>query len=438
MYRIFITSCLGMIITLAGCKKEESSSTPTTFTLTGLTAGTSNLLTGNAVNVPIDFNITAVFSANVDYTTVNQYSVTLKHDTSHIPITYVVTANTLSIVPTATAGLLSGAYLTLSLNPHLRSTGGLSLAETDISFTTIGIGIDTPPAETLPYQVLYLQFNGNIVDLTGNAAPTYAQLSYTTDRYGVANDAGYFQGALAGGTGDIVELAGGNLIPPSMTLSVWINIIDVDYGLGGRGILGMSASNGYYFEIGGDTTISTEPGVITFASSNRVYPDPRRFGFGGRIAQDTVLQKYRATSTARTSINSYNANSVTNDTAVTTSSKGVFTLLIDGWHQFVMTYDSGSSTKTFYVDGKMIEYWILGGTNHGLKGMALNLSDTTGLDPKLAIGYYCSRINTLPSTYNYSTALNTFIGAIDDMRIFRMALTSSQVTALYLAEQPPQ
>ncbi len=68
--------------------------------------------------------------------------------------------------------------------------------------------MDTPPTATLADQVLYIPFNGTVADITGNATVTSQQLSFVTDRFGVLSYAGYFNGATAGGTGDVVEISG--------------------------------------------------------------------------------------------------------------------------------------------------------------------------------------------------------------------------------------
>jgi len=59
-----------------------------------------------------------------------------------------------------------------------------------ITFKTEGIGLGTAPQSAS--QVLYLQLNSDVVDLTGNATASFKQVSYTTDRFGKANGAANF------------------------------------------------------------------------------------------------------------------------------------------------------------------------------------------------------------------------------------------------------
>jgi hypothetical protein len=410
---------LGLVLaafTFNGCKKEEGPATP--LTLSSLTSGTSDLTSGVANNISGLLNITATFSTSIDYASVDSTSITLTHNGNRVSLQFIVAGNAITIVPATTAGLLSGANLVLTLTNQLKSTQGLSFAGASFPFQTAGVGIDTPPGATLPSQVLYLQFNGTVEDVTGNAAVSFASLSYTTDRFGIVNGAGNFNATTTVGNGNIVEITGNYLISPSMTISVWLNIARINYLHGNRGILGLAADRGYYVEIGGDSTLPTPgPRIIREVTDHKVGPD---------------------TTDYRTSVSTYTGTDVVSDTVLFASTESPAFLLSDDWHQVVMTYDSSSYKKTFFIDGVKIEQWALQYAKGPMALNTYNVPSVLVLEQKLAIGYYCSRLNTASPAFSYSTSVNTFVGAIDDMRIFNIALTEDQVMTLYKSEVPAQ
>jgi hypothetical protein len=176
---------------------------------------------------------------------------------------------------------------------------------------------------------------------------------------------------------------------------------------GNKPLLGLAANNGYFIEIGDG---ETNPNWLKLTTNHTVNPDPQNHVF--------------ATSWG--------------DFSTTTDEKPVSDLTKTGWHHLVLTNDASTYMKTTYFDGvKIKELHQLDETNNewNLKDMLLN-STLTGVDGKLALGYFASKANTNPDWALYSTATSTFKGQMDDLRIFNKALSASEVTTLYTAEKP--
>lgn len=112
------------------------------------------------------------------------------------------------------------------------------------------------------------------------------------------------------------------------------------------------------------------------------------------------------------------------------------------WAHLVMTHDAATAIKTIYFNGvKAMQVDLDAETTEWyLKDLAIaDKADGTGdaiagIDPKLTLGFMCSRINTATGWSDYNTATNTFVGALDDFRIFDKALTESEVGVLYDSE----
>ncbi len=139
-----------------------------------------------------------------------------------------------------------------------------------------------------------------------------------------------------------------------------------------------------------------------------------------------------------------NGDGQTNEQVLYDYNGSIQNLVKDNWHQLVMTFDAASSVKTIYVDGvKVMQVDLdVNATEWGLKDLKIaDKADGTGeaiagIDPKLTLGFMCSRNNTATGWSNYAEATNTFKGALDDFRIFNKALTESEVATFYNAEKP--
>lgn len=406
MTMLAVFAMAGLVL-LNACKDDED---PTPLTLATLKANDTDLNgASSATNVATNGVIVATFSTDIDATTATSSTVTLTRsfDGSAVPNTIAVVGNTITITPTGS--FFEGDAYKVKFTTGLKSSQGQALTkDEERSFGTVGIGLGTSPQSAA--QFLYVQFTGDIVDLTGNATKSFAQVSYTNDRFGNANSAAKFDGedkdTETAGDGDIVELTGDSFIAPSMTLSVWFYIDQADFvAPGNKPLLGLAGNNGYMVEIGDGDVASN---WIKITTNHKVDPDPMEHVYATQWG----------------------------DFGTTDDEIAMNTLLVTGWHHLVMTFDAANYTKTDYLDGVKIKtYNTLDSNNEwNLKDMLLN--DLDGVKNKLALGYFASRDNTNPDWAQYATSFQTFKGAMDDLRLFNVALSSSEVTTLYNAEKP--
>ena len=241
-------------------------------------------------------------------------------------------------------------------------------------------------------------------------------MSYTTDRFGFTNSAAEFGGASEVGQGDIIEIESSDaLLSASRTISVWIKVDKEDYA-DSRFLMGMAAERGFFMELGSD-------GIawLKLPTNHALDPDPMGHEFGINWSDP-------------------NGDGAVGGQVLYEYEGSISDLVADGeWHQLVLAYDAGTSMKTIYVDGnKIMELDIDSETDEWyLKNMAI---DSRGveetIDTKLAFGYAGSRDNQATDWANYANAENTFKGSMDDVRIFSVGLSATEVQALYDAEKP--
>jgi hypothetical protein len=400
---------LVILISLISCKKEVIDD----FTLVSMESGNVDLFgSTSAVDVPVDQPIVAVFSTDIDAATVSS-GLSILQGTTDVAFTTSVSGKTLTI--TITDGLVTGTKYNLTFSAELLSAQGKAFTAKTIQFTTVGVGIDTPPQADK--QVLYLQFNNSVVDMVGDHTNPYNNAGYTEDRFGNANGAALFAGAATAGTGEIIEIAGDDLINPSMTLNLWFKINSADYAGGGLSMFGLATERGYFMELGGGL------GWCKLATSHKIDPDPNNHYYG-------------------TAWTDPNGDGTVGGQTLYDYLGDLSVILGDKWTMLTMTFDATTSIKTIYLDGVKIMQVDL-----NLDATEWNLADMeiaskadgtgdpiTGIDPVLTLGYFCSRANTATGWSDYSTATNTFKGMMDDFRIFNVALSESEVTTLFNSE----
>lgn len=394
------------LVVMNSCSSDDTPPTP--LTIASLMANDKDINGAtSATDVPVNGVIIATFSTDIDATTATSSNITLTRtfDGSAVPNTINVAGKVVTITPTDP--FFEGDQYKVAFTSGLKSSQGQAITAFDRTFGTVGIGLGTAPKAS--NQFLYVQFSGEVVDLTGNATQSFAQVSWGADRFGNANSAAKFEGTEAGstGTGDIVELTGTKFISSSMTISVWFYINQSDYVAPGNApLLGLAGNQGYFVEIGdGDTN----PNWLKITTNHKVDPDPMEHG--------TATQW--------------------GDFGTTDDDIAVNTLTKTGWHHLVMTFDAASYTKTDYLDGVKIKQFILLDSENNewnLKDMLLNTG--SGIENKLALGYFASRANTNPDWAQYPNSARTFKGSMDDLRLFDVALSASEVTSLYNAEKP--
>jgi len=285
------------------------------------------------------------------------------------------------------------------------------------------VPIVVAPTPTVPKSsnvVLHLPLNGNANAAVGTATTVTNTATYVSDRKGTANGAAYLNGAAAAGTGQIIELSGGNFIPSTTTVSCWYKIDPSTFGPGSRIMFGVATDRGYFLEVAGDQA------WCKFATSHRLNPDPNAHYYG----------------TAWTDPNG-DGNATGN---VVYDYLGSLTTMLGGtgWHQMVMTYDEVSAIKTLFVDGvKVMQVDLNSDASNEWHMGALKIADQaggtgaaiSGIVSNLTLGYFCSASNTATGWSDYATSTNTWQGSLDDFRIWNVALSESEVLALYNFEK---
>lgn len=415
---LFSLILIGGLIAFQGCKKED----PSDLEIVSIEAVGTSLETGNEVtvdlngatagsDVPLDAVITITFSKDVDTQTATAANFILAGGT--VDPTVNVTASGTDVTITPQADLERGRVYTLTLAANIKAGDGGVFLESSRTFSTEGRQEVTPPQED--HQVAYWKFDGDADATVGGFVPAFEQVSYGNDRIGFENSAASFSGAASAGQGDIIEYAANSaFISPSMTFSVWFKINSGDYS-GSRFMFGLAAERGYFMELGSD-------GVewMKFATSHIVNPDPQGHQYG-------------------TAWTDPNGDGTTGGQTLYDYSGSISSLVADGeWHMLTMTFDATTSLKTIFIDGtKIMQVDLDFDTSEwALEDMSVNEVGVSDLiDKGFALGYAGSRDNTATDWAVYSNAENTYKGYMDDLRIFDVALTESEVDELYNAEK---
>lgn len=397
-------------VTFTSCKKDEDTPNPDML-VESIMSGTTDLYGAtSATGVSVTENIVVEFSTTVDAATLS--AITLTQGTNDVAITVSASGSTVTIDPNDP--LFRGTNFDLEI-AGVKSDLGESATTVTTSFTTEGIGLDTPPQSE--FQVMYLPLDGTVSDITGNASSSYEKNTWTADRWGNVNSAAMFAGGAAG-AGDIIELSGSTFVNASTTFSVWFKVNSADYAAGSKIMFGLATERGYFMEVGGDLAWTK------LATSHMISPDPNNHYFG-------------------TAWTDPNGDGSIGGQVLYDYTGSIKDLIGDNaWAHLVMTHDAATATKTIYFNGvKAMQVDLDAETTEWyLKDLAIaDKADGTGdaiagIDPKLTLGFFCSRINTATGWSDYNTATNTFIGAMDDFRIFDKALTESEVGVLYDSE----
>jgi hypothetical protein len=360
---------------------------------------------------------------------------------------YTVAASDDEVTLTPTNGWDGGTQFTIDLSTDIKGTNGVAYAGNSLSFRTSGIFVPQKEA-----QVLFLSFDDQqAVDETGmQTVSTVSTLGFVEDRRGTANAAAYFTGE-----GNLVEVDyAADLIPASATISFWFKTDMSDYD-GGEGtgkpqtrfLMGLAAEKGYFLEMGRRSKDPTADGFNEFfmkLGTNHV-------NIGNNSAEVPEA-------TAWTEVNSQ--RSVGYESGVSNGFSYVLPQLsedppnrtyvggvVDGaWTHFVMTHDAIAQEKTIFINGvKWLTFkwnesgfdWLF--TDLSFKDKANDGSDWPNpIDGNLALGNACSQANKATGWCDYETLISNpaetkkvFKGAIDQFRIFTVALTDTEVTTLY-------
>lgn len=409
-------------IAFTGCEDDED---PDFVTITEITGTGSDLETGEqvtkdlnaataATDVPLDVEIEATFSKEIDVATVTASTVTLSAN-GDVSLSLNAEGSTVTIIPDE--NLDRGTEYTLTFTSGIVAADGGEFQTATRTFRTAGQGIVNPPQADK--QIAYFTFNETIDDYTGNYNVLEASSSYegfAVDRFGYQNSALQMDGET-----NILDVENdGSMINPSTTISYWFKTdLDDEHVSNGMFMMGATAEFGFFFELG-----LGEEGQpwIKVATRHRAHPDATG-DFESATAWGDAIHG--------------------NGADVGDIWEGDLRELIhDKWVHFVMSYDHNTSTKRVWLNNTLVwENDLAFSDEWKMQDFHIDMESATDASNNIGIGFAGASDNHSTSWADYETYVGnnehkTFYGLIDDVRFFNTALTPNEVSDLYNDESP--
>lgn len=402
---------------MESCSKDES---PAALVLASLmTDGGVALDEATAASaIPLNASVVATFNKSVNATTATSANISLKVDGVEVPATITVAGAVVTIDPTNE--LATGTNHTVAVTSGLRATDGGAAAAGTFTFKTFG-----PPVVTAPQAdnlLSFFSFNGSLEDSKGTHTPVAADvddITFVEDRFGFAGFAGSFNG-----TTSIVEIpdGAGYMVGPDFSISFWVK---PDGTKESHFVLGLGGWYGFQFEIMGGPWTALDKGVKLATRYDLT--------LGVTDAEDTWWNG---------NPNGWQGSTFAKDV---TASGGIASFFKDRWVHVVCTYKASTKVGTMYVDGQKTRSWdfnLWPACTAPCKTSAAGVKfagNTTGGGEKLALGFIqASQNRIIPDSWaDPADPLNNhFKGLMDDLRIWKGALTEAEIIALYTAEKP--
>jgi hypothetical protein len=392
------------------CKKDDPEPIP--LTLVSLKAGTIDLNGATAAtNIPVGANIVAEFSTEVDDASKSAITLTRTTDNVNLVATITVTGKTVTIDPNEILG--TGTPFTLRFGSALKSTAGLTLgSNTDRAFTSEG-------TFAAPGAFAHWTFEDNANDIIGTydaASNQIVAVTYVAGRKAAAGKAASFNG-----TTSIIEISNGSglMNNGSWALSLWVK---PNSSLGkGHFVLGLGGANGFQFEI---------PGSYENCKLAASYAHTNPAG-AGTTTEDLWVDA--------------SGNLGWQGWTFSKDYAGTFDDLIkDQWVHAVFVYNSTDKTGTAYINGERakaqdFDNWPDGDNKRFVTGLQWQGALPTVAN-ELAFGFIRSRNGTLFADTDWGDyakpGANHFNGLLDDVIIYKKALTQTEITAMYNSGKP--
>ncbi len=402
---------------MESCSKDE---TPGALVLSSLKTDGGVALDGatSATAIPLNASVVATFNKSVNATTATAANISLKVNGVTVASTITVNGAVVTIDPTN--DLPTGTNHTVAVTAGLKASDGGAASAAEFTFKSFG-----PPVVTTPQEsslLAFFPFNGNLTDATGAHTPDAADvknMTFVADRFGFAGLAASFNG-----TTSIVEVPNGDgfMVGPDFSISFWIK---PDGTKESHFVLGLAGWYGFQFEIMGGPWTALDKGVKLAT----------RYDITGGLtdAEDTWWNG---------NPNTWQGSTFAKDV---TASGGIASFFKDRWVHVVCTYKASTRVGTMYVDGQKTRSWdfnLWPTCTAPCKKFAAGVKfggNTTGGGNKLALGFIQAsgnRIITDTWADPADPANNHFKGLMDDLRIWKGALTEAEIVALYTAEKP--
>ena len=436
-YLIMMTLAFGYLFTLTGCDEDE----PAALTIESIEAVGTDIQTGNettkdlnaataAEDVPTDAVITVMFSSEVDPNTVDPNIALEDNNENDVPVN--ASTNGAEVTVTPQEELRRGTQYTLIFESGLQSEDGGSLNATTRTFSTAGRSEVTPPQSA--NQQFYVNLNGNVEDEMNNyEVANEAAVEYVEDRFGQVGSAVYFDGDET-----IIEYADGeNLITPSFTLSMWINVDTVNH-LDANG----NQASMFVFGIGNFNGIMME--LHSWADFNRM-----KFGQSFLTENDNERAEDFTIWDLDGNLEEFEVNRGADFENLVP--EGLAGLIVDQWAHVVYVYDQAENKRYCYINGTLQRSTDFDQSNiegiPSIDRMAFTTNeqqdepeDPEFISKRLALGFVHGSNSKMWAgepwgSYEEPTA-NHYKGGMDDVRIFNVPLTAEEVGQLYNAESP--
>jgi hypothetical protein len=400
---------------MVGCKKDDE---VTSITLSTLTAGGVDLNGAtSATGVPVDANIVATFSTDVDAGTANTSTITLvrEYDNSNVPITVSTSGKTVTIDPVDPLG--DGTLYELTVGA-IKSSGGLAFSSTTRTFTTAGFFAPSGA-------IAAWNFDDNADDIITGAysATSVTAITYATGRNATAGKAASFDGSTS-----LIQVPNAATLENSsnFSLSFWIygdtlGHTNASGGLKGNFVMGAGFFRGMEIEMGAkfDYAKLGASYAVTGAATPTLTND---FFFNGDgMSKDNggwqgiVYEKDL------------------------TSSGGITGLIQGKWAHVVVTYEAATGLRNMYMNGELMEtddftLWPAGDPFTSATGLMFE-PGATDLGPNFVFGFASDPSTTFWADTDFGNYANPdanhFKGMLDDVRIYHQVLTQDEISLMY-------
>ncbi|HTH56734.1 MAG TPA: Ig-like domain-containing protein [Cyclobacteriaceae bacterium] len=413
------TVATALVVLVAGllenCTKEKAAPSPLKIISLTTDLGVDIMGASPATNVPLNTALVVMFDKAVDTTKANLSAITIAANGVDVPSTVTVDAASVTIKPKT--NLPTGTNGTVSVASTLKARDGAGATAADFNFLTLGHTYIAPPQSS--NQLSYFSFSGNLNDEMGAHTPQTADvknITFTTDRFGVAGLSGDFNGSTS-----LVEIPNGDkyLANNSFTFSVWIK---ANSTRNGQFVLGLAGWYGFYMELASDWTYLRF--TNQFAEAGGVSSTEDNFYYGtGVTGANGGWQGWTFQSTAANGVGA--------------------TYFQDKWAHVVSTYEATTKLATIYINGEKVKQqdfnlWSEKDLERTITGVTFK-GNLAGGGNKLALGFIQGSQNrALVDSWADPANIYSehFQGQMDDVRIFKVALTATEVGTLYAAEKP--
>lgn len=368
-----------------------------------------------ATDVPVNASFLVTFDKEIDATSATSANIGIKAGGVDVPSTITVTGAVVTLKPES--GISPGKNYTVSISSDLRASDGAPANQADFSFKSLGrANVDPPQASN---QLSYFSFSGNAKDEVGTHSPAASDikdLTFTTDRFGYAGLSANFNGSTT-----MVEIPDADqyMGHKNLTVSFWMKVNGTKNG---NFVMGLAATKGFHFELAADW--SWAKFTSQYSDANGLADSEDNLFTGTGIMKDNGgWQGW----TFHKQI---------------TGGVGA-TYFKDRWAHVVHSYDATTKVATLFIDGEKVkqtdfDLWSSTDPKRTITGVKY-AGNLTGGGNKLALGFIQGSQNRVvmeqwgdpayPFTYHYQ-------GQMDDVRIFKVALTEAEVATLYAAEKP--